>query len=223
MRSNKWNYVPWDSLVFGINCYEASNPSIEQLAFAFEQKGHYTARVTPLHTKADLQRYGFYYCDTLLEPYAAREDFLAYENPKVSVQNNPTLDAILSISRDAFAHGRFHRDFNLPLTQAEHRYENWLIELYQARLVYGLLYEGCIAGFIAVKNNSLALHAIANQFRGKGLAKYLWTPVCQSLFDNEAPEITSSISAANLAVLNLYASLGFRFRNPVDVYHRLNS
>jgi len=22
-------------------------------------------------------------------------------------------------------------------------------------------------------------------------------------------------------VLNLYASLGFRFRNPVDVYHRL--
>lgn len=223
MRPNKWNTAPWDSLVFGVNCYEISNPAIEQLAFAFKQKGHYTVRVDPLHSKADLQRYGFYYCDTLIEPYAAREDFLAFENPKVGIQKNPTLDSILSIARDAFVHGRFHRDFNLPIAQAEQRYENWLIELYQAELVYGLLYEESIAGFIAVKNNSLVLHAVANKYRGKGLAKYLWTPVCQSLFEDKAPEITSSISAANLAVLNLYVSLGFHFRNPIDVYHCLNS
>jgi hypothetical protein len=30
-------------------------------------------------------------------------------------------------------------------------------------------------------------------------------------------EVKSSISAANVAVLNLYASLGFSFRHPLDV------
>ncbi len=29
------------------------------------------------------------------------------------------------------------------------------------------------------------------------------------------------MSASNLAIVNLYASLGFRFRNPVDIYHRM--
>jgi hypothetical protein len=53
------------------------------------------------------------------------------------------------------------------------------------------------------------------------MAKFLWTPVCQALFDAGASEIVSSISAANLAVVNLYSSLGFRFRNAVDIYHRL--
>ena len=34
-------------------------------------------------------------------------------------------------------------------------------------------------------------------------------------------EVKSSISAANIAVLNLYASLGFSFSKPQDIYHRL--
>jgi ribosomal protein S18 acetylase RimI-like enzyme len=45
--------------------------------------------------------------------------------------------------------------------------------------------------------------------------------MCAELARQGAPELTSSISATNLAALNLYVSLGFRFRNPVDVYHRV--
>jgi ribosomal protein S18 acetylase RimI-like enzyme len=62
---------------------------------------------------------------------------------------------------------------------------------------------------------------MADSFRGKGLAKYLWSTGCRELFKRGHKELSSSISAANLAVLNLYSSLGFRFRNAVDVYHRL--
>ena len=54
-----------------------------------------------------------------------------------------------------------------------------------------------------------------------GIAKYLWGAVCADLVRHGARELTSSISATNLAALNLYVALGFRFRNPVDVYHRV--
>jgi len=53
------------------------------------------------------------------------------------------------------------------------------------------------------------------------LAKYWWHATCCELFGAGHLEVTSSISAINMAVLNLYASLNFSFRNPLDVYHRL--
>ena len=57
--------------------------------------------------------------------------------------------------------------------------------------------------------------------RGRGLAKYFWSAVCRHLFEQGQAEIRSSISFTNIAVINLYSSLGFRFRKPVDIYHRV--
>jgi len=64
------------------------------------------------------------------------------------------------------------------------------------------------------------LHAMTPAFRGRGLAKFLWTTVCDALFLQGHAELCSSVSAANIAVIRLYQSLGFRLRHPVDVYHR---
>jgi hypothetical protein len=41
------------------------------------------------------------------------------------------------------------------------------------------------------------------------------------MFDAGQPRVSSSVSAANVAVLNLYASLGFSFGRPQDIYHRI--
>lgn len=220
MSNNKWNAVLWDKLALGVDCFELFEPSLEQLEFATKHKGHYTARVNPLASKADLNQYGFYYCDTLIEPYVDKQAFRSFHHPLVTINQNPDKESIFSIAENAFVHGRFHRDFNIAHSLSEKRYDNWLQELLRERLVYGLYFEGAIVGFIGVKNNALVLHAVDSRFRGRGLAKYLWSPVCQKLFDQGFSEITSSISAANLAVLNLYASLGFRFRNSSDIYHR---
>jgi ribosomal protein S18 acetylase RimI-like enzyme len=65
------------------------------------------------------------------------------------------------------------------------------------------------------------LHALGANHRGRGLARHLWSAVCADLARQGAEELSSSISVSNLAALNLYASLGFRFRNPVDVYHKV--
>lgn len=221
MLPPSFNPSPWDSAVFGLGAYEITACSREVLELTANLPGHYTVRVDPLVSKQLLHEYGFYYCDTLIEPYCAMGSLSAFEHVAVRVSRDVALDPLLVICHGAFSHGRFHRDFNLPRAQADRRYENWLTQLHTAGKVYGLLYRDELAGFIAVDGNRLVLHAITESLRGQGLAKFLWMPVCKALFDHGYDEIMSSVSAANLAAVNLYATLGFRFRKPVDLYHRI--
>jgi len=130
------------------------------------------------------------------------------------------VEAIVGICRGAFLHGRFHRDFNIDSAKADRRYETWLRELHGSGNV-----SACCTGRISRASSRIpARPGFARarfHYRGRGLAKYFWSRVCVQLFAEGLPEIRSSISAANLAVVNLYATLGFRFRNPVDIYHRM--
>lgn len=213
--------IPWDSDVFDVDAYEITEVSREALELATRVPGHYTVRVDPLASKRVLQDNGFYYCDTLVEPHCARERFISFDDNDITVSSDVKLEALLAICHGAFSHGRFHRDFNLNPALADRRYDRWLVQLYDSGQVYALLYREKLAGFIAVDGPRLVLHAVAASQREKGLAKYLWTPVCRNLFDKGYSELSSSVSSANLAVVNLYASLGFRFRNPVDIYHRV--
>lgn len=213
--------VSWDTVAFGINAYEIAAPTREFLEMAAQLPGHYTARVDPLASKQSLHECGFYYCDTLIEPYCTGERFTPFDDVDATVSRDVSLESLLGICHGAFSHGRFHRDFNLSRERADRRYDNWLIQLHGAGKVYGLLYRDELTGFIAVDGNKLVLHALAESLRGQGLAKKLWTPVCRALFAQGQVEVSSSVSVTNLAVANLYASLGFRFRNPVDIYHRL--
>lgn len=212
---------PWDSAVFGVDAYEITALSRETLETAAHAPGHYTVRLDPLASKQLLHEFGFYYCDTLIEPYCSVERFIAFDDVDIRISQDVALPPLLAICHGAFLHGRFHRDFNLTQAQADTRYDNWLAQLHSARKVHGLLYQDELAGFVAADGNRLVLHAITDSLRGRGLAKYLWTPVCRMLFDQGGGEVMSSVSATNLAAVNLYTTLGFRLRNPVDLYHRL--
>ncbi|MBX3666592.1 MAG: GNAT family N-acetyltransferase [Burkholderiales bacterium] len=212
--------VEWDSAAFGRDCYEITAADEGALREAAATPGHYAVKVDPLADKSALQRHGFYYVDTLLEPYCRRGDFTGHRDAKAGCARAGKLEDLLAICHGAFEHGRFHRDFNLPRAGADLRYDNWLRQVHAAGDAWDLRYGGELAGFIAVMQNRLVLHAMAPAFRGRGLAKYLWTAVCDALFAQGHDELCSSISAANIAVLRLYQSLGFRLRHPVDVYHR---
>ena len=213
--------TPWDAAAFGLHTGEINHYSAEALQLALQTPGHYTIKVDPLISKQLLDDYGFYYCDTLIEPYCSAEKLNVFPHAEVSISKNVEWEDLLPICHSAFKYGRFHRDFNLPEACADNRYDNWLHQLYQQHSVYGLLWRNQLAGFVACSSNSLVLHAVAEDFRGKKMAKYWWGAVCTGLFNSGSAEVTSSISAANVAAMNLYASLGFRFRNPLDVYHRL--
>jgi RimJ/RimL family protein N-acetyltransferase len=211
---------PWDCAALGQDAFELVNAGPEAMA-QVSAPGHYTVKVDPLESKLPLHRNGFYYCDTLVEPYCAAEQLKPLSHDAARFDPRPALEPLLAICRGAFRHGRFHRDFNVERRRADLRYENWLRTLYAQDKVYGLAWEAEIAGFIAHEAGRLVLHALGAKHRGRGLAKYLWSAVCVDLVSQGAREISSSISAANVAALGLYAALGFRFRKPLDVYHRV--
>ncbi len=221
MKKNKYiKETPWDSLVLGVNTYEIMKLSKNILEDALMFHGHFTIKVRPgIGTKL-LYEYGFYYCDTLIQPYCTPDNFKYFSNKKAGISYDLRISDILSISREAF-YGRFHRDFNIERKVADARYDAWLTHLYKENNVFGLLFNGKLTGFFAFSENRILLHALSQRYRGKGLGKYLWSVACKELFSKRYKEITSSISASNMPILNLYASLGFKFRNPVDVYHKL--
>lgn len=212
---------PWDQKVFGIPCYEIDGFNSESGQWAQQNQGHYTARVSPLANKQALEQSGFYYCDTLIEPFCSLEQFVAHQDKCTSLSKAVALEDLLRISNQAFTFGRFHKDFNISKALADKRYDQWLTQLHNEGKVTGLFFDRKLAGFIAVDNSHLVLHAMHSQFRGQGIAKFLWSALCAELFVSGIGEISSSISAANLAAVNLYSSLGFRFRNAQDIYHRL--
>jgi ribosomal protein S18 acetylase RimI-like enzyme len=223
--------APQDQAAFGMPAWELAEYSEAALAAADATPGHQTIKVDPLADKRALHARGFYYTDTLLETFAVRAQLRALKpldghNMSVAakivdISRDFELDAALSICHGAFAHGRFHRDFQLDPAGANLRYDNWLRQLAAAGQVYGLFAEGQLAGFIGHSGNALVLHAVAPAFRGRGLAKYWWRQVIVELFNAGHASVTSSISAANMAVLNLYVTQGFSFKNPHDIYHRI--
>lgn len=222
MDANMIKDTPWDAVAFGMFTGELTEYSEFALRTAVASPGHYTLKIDPLADSRLLHEYGFYYCDTQIEPWCSMAEFRPVApHPEVAITREADLAELLASCHGTFVHGRFHRDFNLPRASADLRYDNWLRQLYDQRCVYGLLWNNELAGFIAFSGNSLVLHAVAETHRGRGLAKYWWSAVCAEMFAAGHGEIKSSISAANVAVLNLYASLGFRFRNPLDVYQRL--
>jgi ribosomal protein S18 acetylase RimI-like enzyme len=212
--------VPWDCAALGGEAWELKSAAPQAFA-QVRAPGHYTVRVGPLADRRIVHENGFYYCDTLIEPFCPADELRASPHPSARFSRDAGLEPLLAICRGAFEHGRFHRDVNVDRARADLRYENWLRSLHAAGKVYGLLWEGELAGFIAHEKAKLVLHAMGRKHRGRGFAGHLWSAVCADLVHQGASELTSSISAANLAALNLYVSLGFRFRNPVDVYHRV--
>lgn len=213
--------TPWDTAVFDLPCFEIDKPYEAALALAANTPGHYTVRVEPLADKGLLHRHGFYYTDTLIEPSCTPEHFIPRPHPDAGIDIAPSLEKLLPLCDESFVYGRFHRDFNLHAAQADQRYRQWLTQISRENGVLGLRFAGELAGFIAHDGGNLLLHAVAENFRGRRLAKHLWTAAIEHLFRQGEEDIHSSVSAANLAVLNLYASLGFRFGQVEDIYHRL--
>jgi GNAT superfamily N-acetyltransferase len=214
--------APWDSAALGRPAWELTEYSEAALLHADGFAGHQSIKVDPLADKQALQRHAFYYCDTLLQTGAGPAQLRPLTAPEgIAISSALDADAALAICHGAFVHGRYHRDFNVPAAGADRRYDNWLGQLLEAHSVFGLYADGQLAGFIGYSGNQLVLHAVAAQFRGRGLGKYWWRLAVLQLFGAGHAQVGSSISASNIAALNLYASLGFSFNHPQDVYHRL--
>jgi len=226
-KAMKIKPAPYDAAAFGMPAWELTEYSAAALREADAVPGLQTIKVDPLADKALLQQHGFHYTDTLLATRAnaqrlrgvpAREGITI---ARIAADDAQQREQALAICHGAFAHGRFHRDFLLPRAGADLRYDNWLRQLLDTGSVFGLYADGVLSGFIGHHGASLVLHAVAEAQRGRGFARHWWHRTTTTLLKEGHAEISSSISASNVAVLNLYASLGFRFDQPQDIYHRI--
>lgn len=213
--------TPWDTTVFGVPTWEIREYSEDTLAAAELLGGHFSIKVDPTMQKALLHKFGYYYCDTLIEPFCTVAKFRHFLSSSVNAARKFDENEMLKICHGAFRHGRYHRDFQLTAGLADVRYDSWLKQMIEKDQVYGLFQGDNLAGFIAYQGHVLVLHAVSEEYRGMGLSKHWWSLVIQELFQAGHAEVSSSVSASNVAVLNLYISLGFSFRKPVDVYHKL--
>ncbi|MEW6055592.1 MAG: GNAT family N-acetyltransferase [Bdellovibrionota bacterium] len=215
--------TPWDEKVFGFPTYELLSTEEEALTEIQDVAGHVSVKVDPQFDVKRLVKHGFYYCDTLINPHCDVDRFKPLTNPQVKLDRSIDFKSLDRVSKTAFTHGRFHRDFNIPKGMADLRYNQWFLQLAEEGTVFSLRFEDTLAGFFGYTENRIVLHALDTPFRGKGLAKYFWSLACAELFKAGHHEVVSSISADNMAILNLYATLGFRFRNPLLCYHRFKS
>ncbi len=214
--------APWDARALGIPAYEITllTPEVEE--WLERTEGFFTLKLrAEQHKGGAVERLGFYYCDTLLQPSCVCERFKPHEDGRCSLTSEFDIGEVFLMARGSFTHDRFHKDMTIAQEVADDRYIRWLSDLRADGRLLAFLWEGKdLAGFWGYTSlGAIVLHALAPDFRGKGLAKGFWTAGCRHLFGQGLETLTSSVSASNLGVINLYTSLGFSMKSAVDVYH----
>ncbi len=212
--------APWDARALGAPCWELTELTPEAEDWLRGARGFVTLKLPSDSPKGRAEALGFRYCDTLLRPACAVGRFRPHDDPRCSVTDEYSLDDLLAMIPGSFTHDRFHKDPLVPAGAADLRYSLWLRDLHREGRLRALTWEGREpAGFWGYSGGTAVLHALAPAFRGRGLGRGFWTAGCRMMFDQGRDEIDSSVSASNLAVINLYSSLGFALRGAVDVYH----
>lgn len=214
--------TPWDKRTFKIDTYELTASHEEALQETDNVQGHFTLKIDPLENPKRLIEHGFYYMDSLTEPVCKKANLHVFKNDMIRLSQEYEEEAILQIAKEAFMHGRFHRDFNVPNSLADTRYMRWVDDLMKENKIYSLLYDGELAGFYGFDHDKVLLLGMKKKFQGKGLAKPFTSLGCLKQFNEGFSTLYTSISAANIASLNLFYDLGFKVQKTRDVYHKLN-
>jgi hypothetical protein len=149
-----------------------------------------------------------------------------YDNMTVSFAtlgagDNAKLDEVRTVACESFAEDRFHCDPNCATEIADRRFGFWVDDLTKdADVVFDVvIVDGVVVGLMARKGSHLILAGFSPRRNGAGLGAYLWLNSCQCVQQLGHGSVHSRISVNNMAVLNLYVRLGFKFRAPQYTYH----
>lgn len=178
-----------------------------------------------------LERSGFRYVELTLSPW---RDLSTWE-PKGFGVTRPTgaedVDRMCAIARTAFRTDRFHRDLRIDRAAADGVYEKWIrswhVEPSSSQYSRVLLLDDEVAGFFmfellepfgaaggAVARIVLNSVQPSRAGRGSGFKMY-WDALDAA--SEVARYAATIVAAANPAVINLYAKLGFRLTSSGEV------
>ncbi len=220
----------WDELAFGFRVTEVLEIEYEDVALLHrldEENGKIAARLCCLRVdandqiiKGDLFRYGFRMVECSWEMAAATAHVRTSPNFPVRPAAASDLPFLQECARN-FRHSRFHEDPQIPKALADRRFENWVADLAGRGACLVGLDGGRPVGFVATSTHGgvtrMELTGIHPSARGKGRQFY------SSCFDYLKPfakKFESNISAANIAIANIYIALGFKPIRARFDYHK---
>jgi RimJ/RimL family protein N-acetyltransferase len=237
-------HVPWDSDIFGFPVAQISemrvlDPGIARSdlvpfqAWLDQESIHLASCRLPhdrLHESMLLEQIGFRFVEMVLHPHLA--DLQAYpcapQNLSVELADSADLPAIEAIAANAFGHERFHADPRLDRRLADHRYLVWVRNSHghPTQRLYKISDGPDLVAFFVTENKPDGccywhLTAISPAFQGRGYGKRVWREMLHHHQREGMARIATTIAARNTPVLNLYASLGFRFQPPEITLHWL--
>jgi ribosomal protein S18 acetylase RimI-like enzyme len=242
-RLDAW-VVPWDTVTFGfvvaeIRSFEAGDDDDARAALeAFASWcTDRDARLVSCRLDHDrlresiaLEAAGFRFIEMVYEPVLELLGNPARPEHPVAIEpaTGADLDAIEAIARSAFTTGRFALDPRLDPELSRRRYAGWVASSFagSSQVVLKATLDDELVGFFIVEDRPEGraywhLTAIAPAWQGRGIGRSVWLAMLQRQLVSGATSVRTTISAHNVAVLNLYARLGFRFEAPKVTLHWL--
>ena len=153
-------------------------------------------------------------------------DFSGIPTSPSAAPRKATKAEISAFAGQIFETGRLHMDPMVGPEIGNRRYALWAANAFRhsGQEVLKCLIGGRIAAFMVVERPTgvsrfWSLVGLAPGLAGRGLGRRVWTTTLAFHHSEGVEEVSTSISSHNVAVHNLYASLGFRFPAPDITLH----
>jgi RimJ/RimL family protein N-acetyltransferase len=236
--------VPWDTEIFGqpvaqLDAISIENPRAgEQLIGQFQdwcaaKDIHLCTAKFPQEKTVEilfLQEYSFRVVEIAYTPVVRGLEQLSIPATEFRVEPARPEDeeALVAIAGTAFNKGRFRDDPRIGAELSDIRYAAWMRNSFKSnrqrvekildgnRLIGVFVTEALVDG-----STYWWLTALAADVVGKGIAKTVWWAMMAQAQRQGASAIRTGISSHNLAVHNLYITLGFRISDPCVMLHWL--
>jgi RimJ/RimL family protein N-acetyltransferase len=236
--------VPWDTEIFGFSVAQITRFETAEDARTAPILAEFDAWCSEhdvrlvscrldhlqLRESMTLEDGGFRFVETVYVPRFSSFGEIAAPAREVQVAEATTSDIarIEDVAYDAFTTGRFLLDHRLPPELSRRRYASWVRTSFGSanQTVLKAESEGDLVGFFIVEHRpdkSVYWHltAIAPEWQGKGMGIDVWRTMLLRHRAEGAAFVETTISGHNLAVINLYARLGFSFASAQMTFHRL--
>lgn len=237
-------HVPWDSEIFGFPVAQIAEIRVHEPVQAQTDLQPFMAwlereniRLASCRLPCDrlrasmlLEQAGFRFVEMALHPYLAQLQAYPCDSQELTVERatDADLPGIEAIASQAFGHERYHADPRLDRALADQRYRVWVNNSHHhpSQRLYKICEGDELVAFFVTENKPDGLcywhlTAVAPAFQGRGYGKRVWRQMLLLHQREGIKRIGTTIAGGNVPVLNLYASLGFRFQRPDITLHWL--
>jgi ribosomal protein S18 acetylase RimI-like enzyme len=235
--------VPWDTEILEQPVAEIRNLQVKEPSAAVRDFQVFTAwcgkhaiKFSNCRVSHDqvvesmfLQAQGFRFIELNYHPTMNKLQELELPDDEIIIEPAAEADRMLlaEMAGSVFQYGRFHQDPRMGVALGNRRYKTWLLnafELPHQQVLKCLLARETIAFFVVEypgqKHCFWSLVGLAPGMQGRGLGNRVWRTMMRKHQQEGIETISTSISSHNIAVLNLYVSLAFRFPVPYATFHK---